>query len=89
MESGSTVDIRQVLERLEPELVYMSLIQGQLFSKQFFGVRRYVEYKPYTEIPSSELRLVRSVPILTNHLTILLGLACVVHRGKIHTIIII
>lgn len=38
MESGSRVDIRQVLERLEPELVYMSLIQGQLFSKQFFGV---------------------------------------------------
>lgn len=60
MESGSTVDIRKVLERLELELVYMNLIQGRLFSKQFFGVRR------YTPILSSELRLVT----LTNHFTI-------------------
>ena len=45
MESGSTVDIRQVLERLEPELVYMNLIQGQLFSKQFFGVHYVVIHR--------------------------------------------
>lgn len=35
---GATVDIRQVPGRLEPELVYMSSIQGQLFSKKVFGV---------------------------------------------------
>lgn len=33
------MDVRQVPGRLESELVYMSPIQGQLFSKRFLGVK--------------------------------------------------
>lgn len=69
MESGSTVDIRQVLERLEPELVYMNLIQGQLFSKQFFGVQYitslYTDSEFRTQTSHSHQLTVRSSPILS------------------------